>query len=171
MKTIIDRYIRLKHPVREKLDRFAERQLPTHGPILGVHMRGPGRLDGGANALKQRHDLVDGVPFELYFQHIDEQLERLAADRILLCSDAQRVIDACSRRYGDRLIVYPASRTPEGEPHAALGIPTQGYQLGEDVLIEAYLLSRVDFLIHGSSNVSNFALCNNPSLPHRYIFE
>lgn len=45
------------------------------------------------------------------------------------------------------------------------------YKLGKDVLIEAVLLSRTDHLIHGCSNVTNFALCNNPDLTSDFIFK
>jgi hypothetical protein len=138
--------------------------------VVGLHIRGPGRLDGGVRLLKRGRELQDGVPLALYFRHVDEALDRWPDARILLCSDSERVVDACRRRHGDRLVLYPAARAPNGEPHHWSGPSNRGYKLGEDVLIEAYLLSGVDLLIHGSSNVTNFVLCNAPSLEHVYVY-
>lgn len=45
------------------------------------------------------------------------------------------------------------------------------YKLGEDVLVVSHLLSRVDHLIHGSSNLTNFVLCKNPELKSDFIFK
>jgi hypothetical protein len=46
-----------------------------------------------------------------------------------------------------------------------------GYKLGEDILVEAYLLAHTDVFIHGNSNVANFVLCKNPDLRAIYAYE
>jgi hypothetical protein len=171
VKAVIDRHLHLKPAVREAIDRFAGRHLPADRPLLGVHVRGPGRADGGARQLRERHALEAGVPLGLYRRAIDAELDRRPDARILVCSDSQQVVDACRALYGDRVVDYPASRTPSGEPHLAAASRRQGYKIGEDVLVEAWLLSSADVLIHGSSNVTNFVLCNNPALQHRYVYE
>jgi hypothetical protein len=42
--------------------------------------------------------------------------------------------------------------------------------LGEDVVVEAYLLSMTDFFVRGNSNVADFVLCRSPNLQSRYVF-
>lgn len=45
------------------------------------------------------------------------------------------------------------------------------YKMGEDVLIEANLLAETSHLIHGCSNVTNFALCKDPQMTSDFIFK
>ena len=79
------------------------------------------------------------------------------------------------QQYGDRVITFLSSRSDYGEMHIQGYPKNQGlvfspYQLGEDVLLEAYLLAETDYLVHGNSNVSNFVLCKNPDLTASYIY-
>ena len=43
------------------------------------------------------------------------------------------------------------------------------YKLGEDVIIETELLSRCDKIIITNSNLSNFAMANNPDIKFQYL--
>lgn len=58
-----------------------------------------------------------------------------------------------------------------GEPHRERRPEHSPYKLGEDVVIEAFLLARTNFFIHANSSVANFVLCLNPALPHHDIYE
>ena len=44
-------------------------------------------------------------------------------------------------------------------------------KLGDDAIVEAYLLSRTQFLVHGNSNLSNFVLCKSPELPSHDVYQ
>ena len=166
---IIDKYIKLLPHITKKIDEFAKNNFK--GYTIGLHIRGRGRLDGGAAELRTRGELVDGVPYNLYFDHLNEVLKHQPSAKIFLCSDSQIVIDYCTEEYGDRIVTYSAIRSPDGEMHQNHGeFKDVKYELGEDVLIEAHLLSMTNYLIHGSSNVTNYVLCKNAKLENFYIY-
>tara|TARA_Y100001933_G_C19012327_1_gene569498 strand:- start:7519 stop:8340 length:822 start_codon:yes stop_codon:yes gene_type:complete len=168
MNRIIDRYIKLKPHIRHKIDQFAEQNFNDY--TIGLHIRGKGRTDGNASRLREKFQLVDGVPYDAYFTKVNQLLETTSYAKIFLCSDSQIVIDYCKRIYGDRIVTYSATRSNNGEMHRDRKYNDIKYKLGEDVLIEAYLLSLTDYLVHGSSNVTNYVLCKNSMLKNFYIY-
>ena len=165
---IIDKYISLKPNVSQKIHQFASANFGEY--VIGLHIRGKGRMDGGAKRLRQRGELVDGVPYNLYFDKLDEHTSKVGKCKIFLCSDSQVVIEYCKNAYGDRIITYDATRSDGGEMHRSRKYRDQKYKLGEDVVAEAYLLSMCNYLIHGSSNVTNYVLCKNSELENFYIY-
>lgn len=168
---LISRYIRLKPDVAESIQAFASKQFRPR--MIGLHIRGPGRTDGGVPALRRRYGNPDEVPLKVFFEQTDEALRQVPDAGIFGCSDSSVVIDAIRDRYGDRAAFYPAIRSPFGEMHTGHprneGQVFPPYRLGLDILNEAYLLARTDMFVHGNSNVANFVLCATPLLPHAYV--
>lgn len=168
---LITRYLRLKPDVQALIDRFqAEHFRPQ---MVGLHIRGPGRIDGGVPQLRRRFSASNEVPVEVFFRQVDEALRLLPEAGIFACSDSSVVISQVQARYGSRVICWPALRSAFGEMHARhpenKGLTFPPYQLGLDVLCEAMLLSRSDIFVHGNSNVANFVLCQSQHLLHAYI--
>jgi len=85
------------------------------------------------------------------------------------------VIRRVKQVYGDKVITYNSTRSEFGEMHADHsennGKEFPSFKLGLDVVVEAYLLSDVDFFVHGNSNVVNFVLCKSPNLQNHYVYE
>ena len=142
------------------------------GPVIGLHIRGPGRVVGVRDRSKEVAT-TEGLGLPSYFRAVDAALLTRQRARIFACSDSSLVIDAIAERYGDRVITYDASRSEFGEMHANhpsnAGLSFSPYKLGLDVLVEAYCLSGTDFFIHGNSNLANFVVCRNPTLEHLYV--
>lgn len=171
---LIQRYIHVKPHIQKIINSFAEEQL--YGHMLGLHIRGPGRIDGGAPGLRSRFPGKRGVPFGQYFKFVDSYLLDHPGARIFASSDSAFVMREIEREYGGMVISYPSTRSEFGEMHdprhpANMGVKYPAYKLGEDVLVEAYLLAKMDFFVHGNSNVVNFVLCANPSLEHEYVYK
>jgi hypothetical protein len=165
---LIGKYIRPKEEIRCAIERF--RQEHFRGYTIGLHLRGPGRRHGGTQQLRKRHTLKNGVPFHLYFRCVDQLLRLHPEARVFVCSDSEMVIDECRCAYGKKILTYGSIRSSVGEMHQQAG-KYSGYRLGMDVIIEAYLLSQTDYLVHGNSNVSNFVLCLNPVLEAKYVYD
>jgi len=169
----VRKYLHLKPDLAEKIERCAQQFL--QGPVIGLHLRGPGRLHGGMPEYIKHLEIEDGVPFQAYFAAVDAQLEQLPDAKIFTCTDSDMVIEKCKARYGNRIVCADAIRSAYGEVHEQpryqddAGMSRRA--LGEEVLIDAYLLSRTNFLIHGNSNVSNFIVGLNPELPRHYVYE
>ena len=170
---LIAQYLRLKPAVTEPIERFVQHHFSA--PVIGLHLRGPGRVDGGAGALRQRHKdkLEGGVPYDVYFTEVNRILAEQPGAKLLICSDSSQVVDRVRATYGARVIAHEASRSAFGEMHANhprnQGLSFSPYGLGLDILIEAHLLARCDFFVHGNSNVANFVLCAAPDLEHIYV--
>lgn len=167
----ITRHLKLKPEVKAVIDDFVQGHFV--GPVIGAHIRGPGRLDGGSGDMRRQINPEGGVPYDVYFKAVNNALEARPSARILVCSDSSEVIERTRHAYGERVISYAASRSEFGEMHADHpeneGLEFSPYQLGLDVLVEAYLMARCDFLVHGNSNVANFVLSANPDLAHEYV--
>ena len=173
-KTFIDRHLRLGDRVAARLD-AAEKALLAGKRTIGLHVRGPGRRAGGISrhivAMQWKWPGVRVPPYRAYFAKLDQLLRGGQFDQILICTDSLSVRERFVTRYGQRLVWLDASLTPEGEMHAR---PTthrfSKQKLGDDAIVEAYLLSRTQFLLHGNSNLTNFVLCNSPELPSHDVY-
>ena len=156
--------------MRDEIDRFTKDHFK--GPVVAAHIRGPGRLDGGTASLRRRAGAEREVPYHLYFDAINRALTSNTS-QILVCSDSSVVIERAQMEFGDRVLTYTASRSKFGEMHANhrenRGQEFSPYKLGLDVLVEAHLMARCNFLVHGNSNVANFILCAAPALAHDYV--
>jgi hypothetical protein len=98
------------------------------------------------------------------------QIEKLAAeyDIIFAMSDEQNKIDILKNHFGNKLVTYDTFRSPNGAPlHISLRHMHNPRLMGEEVLIEAYLLARTDLLLfYTGSNVNFFVRALNPVLPY-----
>lgn len=170
---LIDKYIAANKVVTQEVNRFKDENF--HGNIIGLHIRGAGKTDGGVSQLANKDLSRNGVPFDAYFKSVNRIIKDNQDLKIFTCSDSSLVIDEVTREYGERVITYDATRSEFGEMHANhernKGLSFLKYKLGLDVVVEAYLLSEVNFLVHGTSNIVNFVLCKNPDLKHDFIYE
>lgn len=165
--------IRIRCEIRDEIETFRRERFG--GRMIGLHIRGPGRTDGGANVLRMPYRKRFGVPLDRYYRFVDRLLARYPTARVFVTSDSSRVIADVEARYGRRAVIYPALRSPEGEMHAEVGrdpgAPWSPYRLGRDVLVEAELHAACDVFVHGNSNVDNYVLCRSPSLPNYYVYK
>lgn len=152
---IIRSHIHLKPHIQEKIDKFLlDNTLPTD-KILAAHKRGTDHISDAPL-----------LPIETYFECIDSYIN--SYDKLLFCTDEEYIIDEFKQRYGNKLICYNSIRATENNNvgiHQSVGLRNP-YKMGEDVIIETYLMSKSNFLIKTVSNVSNAALLINSSLKY-----
>jgi hypothetical protein len=175
VKRLIDRHLRPGAHVAARLE-AADKALLSGKRTIGLHVRGPGRRSGGIGrhivAMQWKWPGVRVPPYRAYFAKLDQLLRSKNYDQILICTDSLSVRERFVQRYGKRLVWLDASLTHEGEMHARPGTHQFSKQkLGDDAIVEAYLLSRTRFLVHGNSNLTNFALCNSPELPSHDVYQ
>ncbi|MGA1134076.1 MAG: hypothetical protein ACO31I_17775, partial [Prochlorotrichaceae cyanobacterium] len=146
----IDNYIFLKPHISKEIHSFQDQYFGSH--VVGLHIRGAGKTDGGVSEYVDPELFAQGIPFSLYFRRLDKIIRRFDS-QVFVCSDSSLVIDKVKKEYGDRVIVYEATRSPFGEMHANhdqnAGAEFPRFKLGMDVIVEAYLLAKTQFLIHG----------------------
>jgi hypothetical protein len=169
----ISRYLTLNNHVQSLINDF-ERLYFEENEVIGLHLRGLGRNHGGALQMRAKGQSQFEIDYPRFFKFIDHRLVQQPEMKIFVCSDSQIVIDRVYDHYGDIVISYSASRSEFGEMHANhqnnQGLDFSPYKLGLDVLVEAYLLARTDYFVHGNSNVANFVLSLNPELESSYTY-
>lgn len=159
---IIKKYIRLRTCVQQKIDQFYDHHMAEKYTI-GIHIRGTDKY-------------VEVVPVSLE-KIIQEALKHANTDtQFLIATDEQRLLDQATHLLQPYTVIhYDCYRSPNEQPihyttqkHTADNNPQKPSpaQLGEDVLVEALLLSKCDLFIHTYSNVSLCVTYFNPDLKH-----
>jgi hypothetical protein len=151
---IIKNNLKLLPHVSEKLEAFYNDNF-VGKKVLGLHCRGT--------------DHPDKKPMHLYINEIDNHLKNY--DAIFVTSDEQARVDYIKNIFKDRVITYPTFRSlNEGPLHYQNNYSHNKYFIGEEVIIEAYLLSRTDFLLCCTgSNVNFFIRCLNKNIKYKII--
>lgn len=131
------------------LDKISKYDQYFDKKILGVHKRGTD---------SDEHRPI--VPLSDYFNYVDKNIDEY--DYLYVCSDETSAIDAFKERYKDKIFTYEdAFRSNSKLPIHKFFSECEPYKKGEDVLIEAILLSKCDYLILADSNVAFFSIYYN----------
>ena len=118
---------------------FAQEHFAAH--TLGIHLRTGismrNKQEGIADA---NHFWPEGIPFPLFYEVVDSEIEAHPDTRILLATDNTKESAPIMERYGDRVIMYP-KKTDGG----MVGRSALADQKG--ALIDLLLLSRCQKII------------------------
>jgi hypothetical protein len=140
----------------------AQAQLFAGRFMLGVHIR----LTDAAAGFEDRQT----VDLEQFFLAADSWLSEHPAAGIFLATDEGRIVAAFEARYGARVTFQDCLRSEDGTSihgHYDAGVSGNPYQKGREVLIDALLLARCDYLIRTHSRVTAYSLCWSPELAFR----
>lgn len=152
--SLIQKYMKLKPSIHQKLIDFVEQQFQGHF-IIGVHYRGTDKI---AEA--------PPISYEVVAQAILNQVQLLQRwdFKIFVATDEQKFLDYINACFPGRVICQEAYRSQTGFPiHYT---PTsRPYQMGEEALLDCLLLSQTHFLIRTSSNLSLWSSYFNPFIP------
>lgn len=161
---LLKKYVTVKAEYAGRADAFFRERLSPR--TLGVHLRGGDMT----NVFSMGH--VRTPPVSSYVKAASRELGRGGYSHLFCSSDDQRLLDVFLRRMGETgalpltVVTSSMQRSASGESlHLKPGAWTDKCRLAEDVLVEMLLLSRCAFLVKTPSNVSNFAVFFNPTLP------
>lgn len=152
---VINKNLILKSEVLDKINNFYNEHFEGK-KILGVHKRG---TDIGYHHKKK--ELIE------YFNEIDSIIADY--DVIFISTDERSVIDSFKSKYPNVLSYSYVSLSVDPSLPNFKAPTVGGYWMAEDALIDAYLLSKTDFLIQTNSNLSNFSLLANSKLKFKRI--
>jgi len=157
---IIKKYFVLKPAIQSKIDSFYSKNFEGR-KILGIHLRGTDHPD------KKR--MCD------YMQKIKE----IAKDyeKIFVSTDEEERFLLMKLVYGEKILSWDTTRSKENNiplhshPHdtryARINSSKYQHKIVEDVIIESYLLSRVNYLMCcPGSNVNYLSRAINPNLEY-----
>lgn len=159
----IKKYIKIRPEITKKVDDFFNENMKGHN-ILGVHIRRTDKFFCTSVPL-------GGYPVsdEKIIENIDRYIEKNPSCKIFIATDDKNIFEKMKKLYKNKVMSWDSIRSSDGTPvhKGILGKELQGvsnYKKGEDALIDCLLLSRCDFLIRGTSNLSAASLCFNPDL-------
>ena len=154
-KEIIDTHLKLNSDISNKIESFYL-EMFAGKKILGVHKRG--------TDISTHHE---SPPLEKYFEIIDRIHTNF--DAIYLACDETVSIKLFKQRYPNVINLSSSTASDdENLPNFKTDISNK-YKMAEDVIIDAYLLSKCDMLVKMNSNLSNFSLLLNPDLEFSFI--
>lgn len=155
VKELIDKNLILKPQIKDKIELFYKENF-YNKKVLGIHKRG--------TDIGMHHRIIG---FEEYCQEI--YLIKDEYDTIFITTDERVVVDNLKERYNNVISYsYDTLSNSNDKPSFKMGYGNT-YKMGEDTIVDAYLLSKTDFLIKPNSNLSNFALLNNSNLKYKSI--
>lgn len=147
---IYNQYMHLQQDIQFKIESdVAELIGKVHGKVLGVHVRG----------VDWRKTRIAGHPVALmeedYLQATQDMMEDLGYEKIFLASDSESTINLFRTKFGNKLITTQSIRTSESAGDLVIfNEKNDGFQMGFEVLRDAYALSSCHSLLCGLSYVS-----------------
>jgi hypothetical protein len=171
-KDIIDRFIRPRAYILEKVNDFVAKHL-AGSYVIGVHARGT-----DATSEQELRPFRQGsLSLPRYTAEISRLLELHPEAKIFAASDEQSSLDYLVEAFGQRVTFCESTRHKDGE---AAGKGPTGWIMpayiardrqtaaknGEEAVIEYLLLSRCDYLVHNGSSLARTVLLNAPRIPH-----
>jgi hypothetical protein len=149
-ETVVRPFIRLNPLVQEKINAFFDEHLRGKHTI-GIHLRGTDKY--------KDVKLVDP-------RLILEEAQRHARpdSQFFIATDEQALLGLAIKTLQGNVITYDSHRSLDGKPLHHDGIYPP-HLIGEEVVVEAWLLSLCDLMVHSDrSNVSGAVLFLNPEL-------
>lgn len=151
--SLIQKHIKVKQLVQNKINVI--KQKFENKNVIGIHYRG---TDKSSEARRVSYNDVSN-----YIKTIFN-----SDDKIFVATDEQMFITHMVSVFGDSVIYTNAIRSNDnGKPiHHTDGRPMKfAYQLGEDAVIDCYLLANCNMLVKTFSNLSSSAANINPNIP------
>jgi hypothetical protein len=153
-KRVLDKFIKIKYPIQKKIDDFYIQKI-ANKKTIGIHLRG-GHKFGEIPPVSISDLLTEankhaGIGVQFFVATDQQPLLKKAKNELkgpVIYYDCERFAQSTAPGFGDKL-----------DP-----------KLGEDVLIEALLLSHCDFFIHTISHLSTAVLYFNPALKHTVLY-
>lgn len=150
---LIDKFITIRPQITAKIDKFWTKNMKGK-KVIGILPR----ENIWGETLK--------VPYMYLFDEAKKHIKNV--DKYFVVTDRASILEAAKKFFGEKLIFYEWKRPDI--PFAPSVPGSMGPLHGENILIEAMLLSRCSHFIHTLSCISTAVLYFNPDLPHTLIY-
>lgn len=148
---LVKKYIRIQPHIQKKVECFVEDHF--YGDyIIGVHYRGT-----------DKHSEAPRIDYNVIINAVRVQIPKEKSYQIFVASDEQSFVETMQQQFSSQIVTR--------DVHRAIGLEGvhfsdhNGYQLGEEALIDSLLLSKCDLLIRTSSNLSLWSTYFQPHIP------
>ena len=162
---VIKKHIKIKPSIKEKINNFYNSNFIKNTKTLAVHVRGTDKK------LEYPHK---AIPLQSYLDTISTALEQdKEIGNLYVASDNNEAIREIIKNFKNKvkkIIIYPAVRMPKYFSKDPICLTSAtGPEHGEQVLIEANLLSYSDYFICTDSNVAAAAIFLNPTMKVHFL--
>ena len=149
---LIEKYVRVKPHIREKLDTFVNEHF-NNLPVIGIHYRGTDKKSEAPT-----------VPYLDVIEQIAGEINKCPESMIFVATDDENFLSLIKEQFPHKIIALDAirSRTEDPVHTSSLG---DRYKKGEDAILDCLLLSKCSKLFKMASNLSDTSLKFNPALP------
>ncbi len=148
---LVKKYVSVKRSILDKVDQFVTSHFQDFF-VIGVHYRG---TDKGKEAPR--------VSYHEVFEKIRELIPLNDPYKIFVATDEVCFLEECRELFSDRIVAIDACRSEGKDPvHFSNDAP---YQVGEEAVVDALLLSKCSVLIRTSSNLSLWSTYFSPEIP------
>ena len=148
---LVKKYIHIQPHIQKKVEHFVKDHL--HGAYtIGVHYRGT-----------DKHSEAPRVDYNVVIAAVRNHIPIGEPYQIFIASDEESFVETMQQEFPSRIVSRDVHRSTGAE-----GIhfsEHNGYQLGEEALIDSLLLSKCDLLIRTSSNLSLWSTYFQPDIP------
>jgi len=162
IKGYLDTYVKVKSNIIEKVDAFYEKHIKGKKTIA-LHLRGTDKVVEIAQ-----------VTTEDICRVAQEYAAKSPGCQFFVCTDELSLLRRAQELLKGNVITYDAYRSENGIPiHLDYKHGQSPAKIGEDIIIEALLMSRCDLFVHMCNNVATGVMYFNPELdtvlllPHR----
>lgn len=174
MNKLLNKYIKIKPEILNEISQFYQEKM-LNTLCIGVHVR---------FAAAHASEKPGIVTIEDYFNEVNQLIHNSNSNyTIFLATDSHYVVEQFKKKYKDKVIFTNAIRSQYMEevhlifdnPDYWLSHPAEfhkkkpGYKGGKDALMDCLLLSKCDYIIHTTSNVSDFATFFNPDIKSIFL--
>jgi hypothetical protein len=150
---IIDRYIRPKPCISEKLASYVSENFGDHY-VIGVHYRGTDKCDEAPRvSYEQIHAAVLHVV----------KMAQPARHKIFVATDEQAFLDYMLTSFPGVIVYRRMFRSVDGRPTHFRNV--NNHDKGGDAVLDCLLLSRCQILIRTASDLSLCSIRVNPTVP------
>ena len=153
---ILNPYVRIRKNIQNTIDVFYANNMKDKRTI-GLHLRG-----------KFLWNESPFVETKIFLDYVNKQFAD-GNTQFFISTDQRQLLEAARNQLKGKVIFYESQRFEQSTAPVA-GLAKLHPILGENVLIEAVLLSKCDHIVHGLSNVSTAALYFNPDVPHTLLY-
>jgi hypothetical protein len=145
-RELAKRYLVLKPALQEEIDTYVARYFDGHY-IIGVHHRGTDKKIEAILIPYKRTLEVLAYKIKALPQEVKDNL------RIYVATDDARFLEKISEIYPSKVIFNDFVRSTDGSPlHYSQNLYSSNYQKGREAILDCYLLSRCNLLIHPCSS-------------------
>lgn len=145
---VYDKYVRLNNDIKSEIDQYAIENF-SGSKVLGIQFRGQEMRTAAGHWFPPTKKQIVKIS--------EEVMSKGGYNKIFVVSEDAGHVEFLKAYFGDAVLYTKSYRTIGVNAYRQYPRDCHMYQLGREVIIDAFLLSKCDGLISCTSNVGEFA--------------